>query len=241
MSTSNTNHLHYGGYMGPYSTMSRMNNAPARGTTFKRERQFETIIRLENAQFTNAAIATMLGISEMRVRQIKMMPAYLAARIKITHGIIIDHEGTLATISSQRREILTAMLPPALQHIANVLQSPAIGIAAEKHKTAVALELMDREGTFAKVSRTEIKPVDKFDFEQADSASRGVIAAIKAQQTKQSTQEKMIEEAIRTSASFSRGTTLTVDEQQKALTDLEENTTLTPESLAALPIEGREQ
>lgn len=239
--SSNTNHLHYGGTLSPGNYYG-VGPKPAKSTTFKKQKRYEDIIRLENAMFPDKAIASMLGISMNRLTFIKKNPEYLAARVKITHGIILDQDSKLADIASHRRELLTQLLPPALQHIANTLQEPALTIADKKHKTAVALEVMDREGTFAKISRTEVKPVDHFDFEGPDAASRGVIDALKARvQPEKTTQELLIEEALRTGAAFQAGSTLTTEEQQKALTDLEENTVLTPEILAEMSIEGREQ
>jgi hypothetical protein len=239
MTTTPTSHLHYGGSYAP-ATNTKIGSRPGKGTSFKKNKMIETLIRLENAQFTAAAIAAMAGISVNRFMWYKRQPDYLAARIKITHGIIVDHEGALAQIASQRREMLTQLLPPALQHLANTLQEPALTIADKKHKTAVALEVMDREGTFAKVSRTEVKPVDKFDFEQTDAASRGVIQAIK-NHAQPSTQQGLIEDVIATSGLFAKGTTLSVEAQQQALTDLEQNTSLTVDALAAMPVETREQ
>lgn len=244
MSSSNTNHLHYGGTLSPGNYYG-VGPKPAKSTTFKKQKRYEDIIRLENAMFPDKAIASMLGISMNRLTFIKKNPEYLAARVKITHGIILDHDSKLADIASHRRELLTQLLPPALQHIANTLQEPALTIADKKHKTAVALEVMDREGTFAKISRTEVKPVDHFDFEGPDAASRGVIAALKSQtqpaDQSEDAKRTLIEEALRTSGAFQAGCTLTTEEQQKALTDLEENTTVAPEELAAMPVEAREQ
>jgi hypothetical protein len=138
----------------------------------------ETMVRLENAGIGEGAAAAMLGISVNRLRYIKRTPEYHAARIQITHGIIIDHEASLARVKEQRKEILIHMLPPALQIIANELMAPAASLAERKHKVAIAQDVLDREGTFAKISKTEIKPVDHFDFEQADQESIKTIKAI---------------------------------------------------------------
>lgn len=241
MGTSNTNHLHYGGTMTPGNYYG-VSAKPDKNKTFRTQKRYEDIIRLEAAMFPDTAIAKMLCISVNRLQFIKKQPDYLIARVKLTHGIILDHEAQLANIQSQRREMLTNLLPPALQQIAQVLTNPATTPAQQKLKTAVALEVMDREGTFAKISRTEVKPVDHFDFEGPDAASRGVIAALKAQpKTAEQSQDAIIEEALRTGAAFQAGSTLTNEEQQKALTDLEENTTVTPEVLAEMPTTASEQ
>lgn len=170
-------HLHYGGVAGPKSKM--MGSKPEANRTFKYQKRLELMVRMENAGVGEAATAAMIGISVPRLRHLKKTKDYLSARIQITHGIIVDYDKNLALIKAQRKEMLTQMLPPALQVIANELSSPAVSLAERKHKTAVAQDLLDREGTFAKISKTEIKPVDHFSFEEADKASASAIAAIR--------------------------------------------------------------
>jgi hypothetical protein len=170
-------HLHYGGSLGPVT--GKIGSKPASGIAFRSQKRYESIIRLENAAFPDTAIAAMLCISVPRLQTIKKSPEYLAARIQLTHGIILDNESKVAHIKSQRKEILTQLLPPALQILAEEIQRPATNFAERKHKVALAQDLLDREGLFAKVSKTEIKPVDMFDFEKADAESMAVISALK--------------------------------------------------------------
>jgi hypothetical protein len=163
----------------------------------------------------------MLCISPNRLTHIKNSADYSIARLKITHGIILEQDKTLAMIKEQRREMLTQLLPPALQILANELQRPATTLQERKHQTALSLELMDREGTFAKVSRTEVKPVDSFDFETKDAESRSIIQAIRAvaAPASSSMHSKLAQDA---NAEFSNSHTLSAVDQQKALDTLEQ-------------------
>lgn len=215
-------HLHYGGTI--KQSNSKLSHKPRDGGFFKTQKRFETIIRLENAGFMDSTIAAMICISVPKLQHIKKEPAYLAARIQLTHGIILDNESKVAAIKEQRKEILTQMLPPALQILANELQHPAVTISERKHKTAVALEVLDREGTFAKVSRTEIKPVDSFDFEKADAASAEIIAALKGTSSVAGRQlgHNTIE-AIVANEEFSNSHTLSAVDQQAALDALDQS------------------
>jgi hypothetical protein len=217
-------HLHYGGSLNPKS--GSLSPKPHFGTSFKMQKRFELIVRLENAAIPEAAAAAMLCISVPRLRYLKKNPEYLNARMKITHGIIIDHEGSLSLIKEQRKEILTQMLPPALQALANELQTPAATLAERKHKVDVARDILDREGTFAKVSRTEVKPVSEFDFETADSASRSIINAIRGMAAPAAQNGDVMDAALE----FTSGRTLNASEQQEALDDLEK------EALAAMDV-----
>lgn len=237
-------HLHYGGSLNPRT--SALGPKPQLGVTFRKQKRFETIIRLENAGLGEQAISAMLCISVNRLRYLKKDPDYLSARIRITHGIITDHEASLAQVKEQRKEILTQSLPAALQVLANELLAPAITLAERKHKVEVARDLLDREGTFAKVSRTEVKPVDHFDFEEADKASSSVISAIRgvaAPALKQSSADRAseIETTIATAASFASGETIDASAQQAALDRLEaEAVENAPELLEFLPPASKE-
>jgi hypothetical protein len=210
-------HLHFGGSL---SKKGNLTSRPAQGKLFKLQKRYETIIRLENAGFGTGAIAAMLCISTERVKFYKRTPDYLAARVRITHGIILDHTGSLALIKEQRREILTQMLPTALQAIAEAITRPAGTLAERKLQTSLALEVLDREGTLAKVSRTEVKPVDSFDFEHADRASSDVIAALKGVAIERVSTIHTVE-SVRANAEFSASRTLSAEEQQAALDTLE--------------------
>lgn len=211
------NPLHHGGMLG--AKTGKLGQKPGPGQQFKARRRLENIARLENAGFTKPQIAVMLAISTNRLSHIMKSADYLIVRMAITHGLVVDHEAQLSVIKAQRKEMLTQLLPPALQLLANELQRQPVTIAERKHAVSLAQDLMDREGTFAKVSRTEIKPVDAFDFEKVDGISRSVISAIKnsAMPSSQHTQE-----ALAAHKEFSNCHTLSAIDQQGALKALEE-------------------
>lgn len=238
-------HLHYGGSINKQT--GALGPKPQLGRTFRQQKRLELMVRLENAGIGVGAAAAMLGISVNRFNYLKKSPDYLNARLKITHGIIVDYDTQLQVVKEQRKDILTSMLPPALQVIANELNAPAVTLAERKHKASVALELMDREGTFAKVSRTEIKPVDHFEFEEADKASRSIIDAIRGAAAPVTFSERSGEraarhnlatepravgaastesthtiEAVEANEAFSNSHTLSQTDQQLALAKLEE-------------------
>jgi hypothetical protein len=246
-----SNPLHYGGSFSPKT--GRIGNKPTTGQQFKTRRRYDLIARMENAGIPLAAIATMLTISVPRLKFLMKNPDYLLVRMAVTHGIVVDFEAQAAVIREQRKEMLTALLPQSLQVIANELQRQPANLAERKHQAALAQDLMDREGTFAKVSRTEIKPVENFDFEKADGASRSIINAIRGVAPPAlagavgagklgigSTHSK---EALEANAEFSNSQTLSAVDQQKALEILEEAATsgeLSESLLEALPTQSKE-
>lgn len=215
-------HLHFGGSL---SKKGNLTSLPSRKKRYQLQRRYESIIRLEAAGFNLSAIAAMLCISEGRVKFYKKQPDFLAARVKLTHGIILDQEGQLSLIKEQRKEILQSMLPDAMRVIAETIQRRATTLAERKHQSLIAFEILDREGTLAKVSRTEIKPVDSFDFEHADKESSKIIqalrgASITAVITGSSSPAHSIK-AVEANKEFSNSHTLSAVDQQAALDDLE--------------------
>lgn len=216
--------LHYGGSMSQKT--GALGQKPLTGmrggaSHFKSRRRLENICRLENAGFTKPQIAAMLVISTNRLSYIMKSPDYLIVRMGITHGIVVDGEAQLSIIKAQRKEMLTQLLPPALQLLANEIQRQPITLAERKHQVALAQDLMDREGTFAKVSRTEIKPVDHFDFEETDKASRSVINAIRAAAPAAGNTSHHTKDALAAHLAFSQCNTISEIDQQQALTELE--------------------
>ena len=225
-------HLHYGGSL---ASNGKLSSKPAPKNMFKKLKRLENMVRLEVAGFGEAAAAAMLCISVPRLRYIKKSPEYLQARIKITHGIILDNEAELGVIKEQRKEMLSQLLPVAFQALANEISAPATTLPERKHKTAIVQDLLDREGTFAKVSRTEVKPVEMFEFEQADEASRSIINAIRGIAPAKSEHTK---EAVEANNAFSNSHTLSAVDQQAALDNLERLAAEDPALLELMETDG---
>jgi hypothetical protein len=243
------NTLHYGGSVQRKGVSGvgrqNLNQNPSRGNSFKKTKQIETIIRLENAGFTPTQISAMLIVSRQRVVYLMTTPDYLIARVKITHGIIVDTENSLSTIREQRKEMLTQLLPPALQALANEVNAKATTLDERKHQHKVITDLLDREGTFAKISRAEIKPVDHFDFEDMDKASNSIINTVRgiAAPSAPGTKTAATTAAMEANQLFSNSHTLSMTDQQQALQALEDaeaSGEFEPEMIDVLPMHSKE-
>jgi hypothetical protein len=197
------------------------------------------IARMENAAIPENAIAPMLGISVARLRYLKKTPEYLIVRMRVTHGIILDHDSKVAEIKSQRKELLVQLLPAALQTIADTLLTQANGYAERKLKIDVAKDVLDRSDYFAKVSRTELKPVSFFDFEKSDEDSGNVIRTLKAVARAPALPDaNSTADILDSSFAFSSGSCgLSSEEQQSALEDLE-STALSDTNIGVEPPVG---
>jgi len=230
--SSNQTTLHYGGSLrqSPASTpglspapVARKRGAPSRNSSFQAQRRFELIARMENAGLPEAAIAPMLFISVPRLRYLKKMPEYLIVRMRITHGIILDQDAKLQEIKDQRKELLIQLLPPALQTLANTLLSQPQNYAERKLQVDVAKDVLDRSDIFAKVSRTELKPVSFFDFEKTDKDSEDIMRVIRnVSSAPVALDTNSVENILKVHEAFTSGSdALSENEQQSALEDLE--------------------
>jgi hypothetical protein len=219
----NGNHLHYGG--SPVATNGFIGCKPQKGRTFRQQKRLELMVQMENAQIPEHMAAAMLGISLTRLKGVKKSLDYLKARMQLTLGIVVDHGQRLETIKEQRKEVLTQMLPQALQVIAHVVSKPTatLTVPEQKLQVAVAQDLLDREGSLAKVSKTEVKQVDRFDWNHIDQAGRSIIDVIRgaAQQNMGAGRASQVQDVINLSHDFSNSRTLNVAEQQAALDELE--------------------
>ena len=171
-------HLHYGGSLN--TKTGAQGPKPHIGRQFRHQKRLELIVRMENAGLPESAIGAMLGISVNRIRHIKKSTDYLAARMKITVGLIVDQEGSLADIREQRKEMLVQMLPAALQVIANAVNAPALSLGERRFQHDVARDILDREGTFAKVQRSEITTTPTFDWSLHEQVSTEIFAVAAA-------------------------------------------------------------
>jgi hypothetical protein len=218
-------HLHYGGNYNP--VRETLGHKPQEKVAFRSQKRFELMIQLENAGISDHAMSAILCISVNRIRTIKKTVEYLKARMKLTLGIVVDREASIKHIKEQRKEVLVALMPDALQVIANAVKRPATTFSEEKFRVSIAQDILDREGSLAKVSRAEIKPVTSFSYEDADASSEDVLAAIRG--AARGGPKHDAEEVMQLSKDFSNSKTLSAIDQQLALDELDK------EVLALIP------
>lgn len=221
--SSKGGHLHYGGSVN--QSKKSMGVKPQSGRTFKQQKRLELIVRMENAAIPEGQIAAMLLITVNRLRSIRKTLEYLKARHQITLGIVVEAEASLPQIKEQRKEVLTQMLPQALQVIANVIYQPTalLDTGAKKLQVSVAQDLMDREGTLAKVSKSEIKVEDKkFDWNFMDQSHGSVLDVIRGSaQSRMNRNAFDLQNTINLSQDFSNSATISAIDQQASLDNLE--------------------
>ena len=135
---------------------SAMKSGPA-GTkmTWKRAMKIERIARLsiDPAGYTIAQIANHMGIATHTVAMIRQTPAYHAKMLELSSGILSIHDAELRQDIDSMRAELKSMVPSAIMVIRDAVlnrKNPALQFKA-------AQEIMDREGTLAKVSKSSVQ------------------------------------------------------------------------------------
>jgi hypothetical protein len=147
----------------------------------------ERIARLELANFTEAEIAFSQGISVVRVNQLKRTPEYIAIRLQCATGIVSQADRQMMEDIDTNHQMVKDMVPEALVALRDTLldrNNPALRLRA-------AQDLLDREGTLAKVSKTEVKAHVEYDFTQHEGVANSLLDALK---TTESQREINLEE-----------------------------------------------
>jgi hypothetical protein len=134
---------------------------PKAGRYFRRHIRMEHAARLEaSGQFSNNEIARLLDVSLPTLHQMKAQPEYLTKRAELATGVVCDLDTGLRQDTENLRRELQDMLPSALRTLRNAVQRGAVNNAPVqdiKVGMEAAKEIMDRESTFSKVSKSEIR------------------------------------------------------------------------------------
>lgn len=128
--------------------------------TWKRALKIERVARLslDPAMYSNEQIANHLKCHVQTVVLIRQLPEYHAKMLELSSGILSAYDADLRSDTDNARAELKSMIPSSMMVIRDALlnkRNPALQFKA-------ALEIMDREGSMAKVSKSsvavEVKP-----------------------------------------------------------------------------------
>ena len=152
---------------------------PRPGRYFRRHLRMEQALQLETSgQFSNNEIAAILGISLVTLHQMKAQPEYLAKRAEMKTGVIVDLSNGLRVDTDNIRREIQDMMPAALRTLRNAVQRGAVdGASTHDLKLGMdaAREIMDREGTFTKVSKSEIKVKEVPNFADQETVEKDLL------------------------------------------------------------------
>lgn len=148
--------------------------------TFKRYMRIERLVRLELSGHTEDEMAFHQGITKVRVSQLKRTPEYISLRTQIASGIVSQADRNMMEDIEANDGLLKDMVPEALLALRDAIldrNNPALRLRA-------AQDLLDREGTLAKVSKTEVKAKMEYDYNKHESVSTSLLDALKQTEAK---------------------------------------------------------
>ena len=232
---------HFGGSIGPgFAKSGRLSRRPdgkhILGTIVFVERLVRFDLARLNGQnlMSDLEIAKVLGKSVRRLKYMRGTIPYMKKRMEFLTGINTDTAEQVAQASSLHRQQLKMMLPAALRIIYDTAQrpiTPTTTLAERKFQVEVAKDILDREGSLPRISRTESHVKMEHDFGDLDGVSRDVLDSIDTPiQAADPSSSKAITDAIAVSKDFSNTATLSAQEMEASLASLE-----------AMPVSGEVQ
>lgn len=187
-----------------------MYNGAAAGTqtATHKGRQWRRLIRIEKAAlltlkgFPNDAIAMHIGIHTQTLVYLKQTPEFKARMIALQTGIIEQHDLAVREDEEYQRQEIKSMVPIALLKMRELVTSANQHIAYK-----AAQDILDREGTHAKVSRTAIDIKEQVNLSvvnQVASSIMDVLAGVPKPPTLEASQRSEQDDIT---AEFTRGAT----------------------------------
>jgi hypothetical protein len=148
------------------------------GRTWKRRMRIERIVRLslQIPPLSDTEIAISQGVTKQYVSMLRRSPEYIALVATVKTGVISQMDKSLFENIEDNQEVIKDMVPEALQALYETIldkNNPALRLKA-------AETVLDREGTFAKISKTEIKKKVEYDFTHQDTIAGDLLSALKA-------------------------------------------------------------
>lgn len=142
--------------------------------TFRRNMKIEMVARYTAQGYSDTEIALVMGIHKVYVSMLRRTPEYIAIATQVNTGIIGDLDRLTKEDLETKQEELRAMLPEAMLAMRDLLYdktNPRLRLEAAK-------EIMDREGTLAKVSKSEVKRKVEFDFAEHDNVKNDLLSML---------------------------------------------------------------
>jgi len=163
--------------------------------TVKRAYKIEQVARLTAEGFKDDAIALVLGCTKVYVSMLRRTPEYLSVEATVRTGLIARADRHLFMTEDAQRATLEEMVPEALE----VIKFRLLDRSNPRLQFEAAKELLDREGTHAKVSKTEIKSKVEYDFSKHDKEiDDDLLSLLQGNNSKTAISEDNIEDFINT-------------------------------------------
>lgn len=137
--------------------------------------KMERIARLELAGYSDVEIGMCIGITKQYVSMLRNTPEFISVRTAVASGVLQQLDVDLDDSIKMSQEQLKASVPNAVQILKNTMLNQSLH---PRLRFDAAKEICDREGTFAKISKSEVKETKKFSFDINDSVADDLLAAL---------------------------------------------------------------
>lgn len=186
-------------------------NGAAAGTQSAKHngKHWRRLIRIEKAAlltskgiFDNNQIAAFINIHPQTLIYLKQTPEFKARMISLQTGIIEQHDLSIREDEEFQAQELKAMVPVALQKLKELLLSGNQNISLKALQ-----DVLDREGTHAKVSRTAIDVKEQVNLNVVNQVAANIlnVLANAPKSPTASLEDKALEDEV--TAEFTRGAT----------------------------------
>lgn len=153
--------------------------------TNRRFMKMERIARLELQGYSDVEIAIAVGITKQYVSMLRRTKEFIQVRTQIASGVLLTLDTDVDEAIQMSQEQLKAAVPNAVQILKNTMLDSTLN---PRLRFDAAKEICDREGTFVKISKSEVKETKKFSFDIGDTVTDDLLAALQ-----QSAAKKTIE------------------------------------------------
>lgn len=153
-----------------------MGGTPTNASAMHKGRQWRRLIRIEKAAFltqkgiySNDQIARFIGIHPQTLIYLKQTPEFQSRMIAMATGLVDEHDITVREDEDYQRQELKSMVPVALMKLRELAMSGNQSVALKATQ-----DILDREGTHAKVSRSQVDVKENINLNVLDQVAASI-------------------------------------------------------------------
>jgi hypothetical protein len=183
-----------------FTPKGNISSKPIKGRSWRSYLRMEIVARLEaTGMYSNDQIAHFIGVHVQTLIYMKARPEYQRMRISFATGVLDTVDKDVRLEMDNQIAELKDMVPFALRTLRDTLirgNSSDSTLAERKLALEASRDVMDREGTFAKVSRAEVKVSKDVDLEKEKQVQTDLLAMLSAADAAKRTNDTSILDAF---------------------------------------------
>ncbi len=148
---------------------------PKRPINLRQRLLLERLIRLQQAGYKDTEICTTLGVSQSQVSTWKRTTEYLELKAQITDAIVSHLDEEIMDLDTQRLRVRGNLVPAAINALADLVAQKR----DESLRLRAAQDILDRDGSFAKVQKASVSVETKELTDAEERAMDEVLSSFK--------------------------------------------------------------